>query len=77
MAKWKISVSPFCSCCRFLPPIFPALAENVFYVPVVREKFTIPGVKIRVLGHPANCEFLLQEKILSQNNRLSLFGLDD
>lgn len=24
---------------------FPALAENVFYVPVVREKFTIPGVK--------------------------------
>ena len=77
MAKRKISVSPFCSYCHFLLPIFPALAENVFYVPVVREKFTIPGVKIRVLGHPANCEFFVTGKILSQNNRLSLFGLDD
>ena len=73
MAKWKISVSPFCSCCSFLPPIFPALAENVFYVPVVREKFTIPGVKIRVLGHPANCEFFVTGKNIEQKQQVISF----
>ena len=73
MAKWKISVSSFCSCCRFLPPIFPALAENVFYVPVVREKFTIPGVKIRVLGHPANCEFFVTGKNIKPKQQVISF----
>ncbi len=73
MAKRKISVSPFCSYCHFLLPIFPALAENVFYVPVVREKFTIPGVKIRVLGHPANCEFFVTGKNIKPKQQVISF----
>ena len=72
-AKRKISVSPFCSCCRLLPPIFPALAENVFYVPVVREKFTMPGVKIRVFGHPANCEFFVTGKNIKLKQQVISF----
>lgn len=72
-AKRKISVSPFCSCCRLLPPIFPASAENVFYVPVVREKFTIPGVKIRVFGHPANCEFFVTGKNIKLKQQVISF----
>jgi hypothetical protein len=72
-AKRKISFSPFCSCCHLFPPIFPASAENVFYVPVVREKFTIPGVKIRVFGHPANCEFFVTGKNIKLKQQVISF----
>jgi hypothetical protein len=42
-------------------------------VPVVREKFTIPGVKIRVLGHPANCEFFVTGKNIKPKQQVISF----
>ncbi len=39
----------------------------------VREKFTIPGVKIRVLGHPANCEFFVTGKNIKPKQQVISF----